>query len=128
MDFDNKNIVIGALVVGALVVVLLARGGGGGDQVRTIAPLPSGDGGDRSAAFSDLVGLGRAELEYNRDLALGRIQGTVESYRIGSALEAEREQARTARYMAQQQADAQKSGNIFGFLSQVASIALPLVL
>jgi hypothetical protein len=128
MEWDSKNIGIAALVVGALVVVLLMRGGASGSQVSTLAALPPGDSGDRSAAFSDLIGLGRAELEYNRDLALGRIQGTVESYRINAALLAEYEQGRTQRYMAQQQASSQQSSDVFGFLTQVASVALPLVL
>lgn len=117
-----------ALAVGAVIVLVLLRRGASGSQISTLAPLPSGDSGDRAQAFSSLIDLGRTEIEANRDLSLGRIQSELESYRIAAAERAAREEARAQIAMAQMQADAQQSSSFFDFLGGVASVALPLVL
>jgi hypothetical protein len=116
---DNKTVVIGALVVGAILVVLLARGGSGGSASLTALP-PVDSSGDRAGAFSGLVDLGRAEFDYNRDLTLGRINAAVESQRIDAAYRASLDQDRVQLEAARAQASAQSRGDFLGFLSSAA--------
>lgn len=122
---DDKTVIIGAIALGAVVVVLMVRGSGGG--LHTIETMPTSDSsGERAQAFSSLLDLGREELDVNRDLALGRIQGAVENNRIASAERASLAESEAQIRLAQIQADSEKSNGFLGFLGDVASIALPL--
>lgn len=123
---DDKTVMIGAIILGAVVVVLMVRGGSGGS---TMQPLPSGGGSvDRTQAFSSLVDLAREEIDANRDLALGKIQGQVENNRIAAAERASIEESQTQVQLANIQASTQTSSSFFDFLGNVAQVALPFAL
>lgn len=125
---EDKTVLIGALALGAVVVVLMMRGGSGGG-VQTLGSMPTSDSsGERAQAFSSLLDLGREELDVNRDLALGRIQGAVENNRIFAAERASLAESEAQIRLANIQADSQSNSSFFDFLGSVASIALPLAL
>lgn len=118
---ENKTVVIVAFIIGAILVFFLVRGGSSSDQVRSLAPLPPGDSGDRAQAFSDLLNFYSEQARTEAEQDIARVQAGVELQRINVAYQASVDQARAQLEAMRTQAGAQNQDNILGFLNSIGT-------
>lgn len=121
---ESKTWLWVALGVGAIVMIVIARGSSGG---ATLTPLPPQSDQGKVQAFTALAQYESDKLRYANELALGRIQGAIESQRIGAAEEASLYQTQAQIMAAQAQADAQKGSSFLSFLGTIGTAIIAAV-
>lgn len=109
-----------ALALGAVVVIVMVRSGSG-------STLSTGSGVDSSAksqAFLSLAEYEKEKLADETNLAIAKIQASVESQRIGAAEAASISQANAQLAAAQRAADAQNNSSLLGTIGGIVTAAI----